>query len=80
MGGTTIVEKKEGDRKISFPLIFFAGGEIPCLKWDRGGVKSEEDGGRGWVRVGTVVASIIPLPSFIFGLKKIGGIRGVDKF
>ena len=79
MGGT-IVEKKEGDRKISFPLIFFAGGEIPCLKWDRGGVKCEEDGGRGWVRVGTVVASIIPLPSFIFGLKKIGGIRGVDKF
>ena len=78
--GGTIVFKKGGDRKISFPLIFFAGGEIPCLKRDRGGVKSEEDGGRGWVHVGSVVALTIPLPSFIFGLKKIGGIRGVDNF
>ena len=79
MGGS-IVEKKEGDRKISFPLIFFAGGEIPCLKWGRGGVRNGKDGGRGWVHVGSVVASTIPLPSFIFGLKKIGGIRRVDKF
>ena len=79
MGGTIVV-KKEGDRKISFPLIFFAGGEIPCLKRDRGGVGNGEDGDRRWVHVGSVVALTIPLPSFIFGLKKIGGIRGVDKF